>query len=276
MLQQFCQLVILGTLLLFSGCACTSSSRGGDSQSCSVDHPESCPGSEEISWTGPSDVKLSALKEQFNLSSVYAASDPEWQQLLKLRNWVHSRWQHDGMNFPENYDSVFILNEAAKGVRFRCVEYSFVLADVYRAMGWPARLVRVQGSQGAHVLSEVFIASLDKWVLMDGQHDAHVTIDDTPLSVYEFYQATHPRAGEPAPVGMVESQSDGYVEWTQPYLEYLMYPQSLAYGMQLKKMFVLADPDLPELKRKPSYLEQQGTVYIRISDPAVVYSKIGN
>ena len=138
-------------------------------------------------------------------------------------------------------------------------------------MGWPGRMVRIQGPGGAHVVSEVFSREFGKWILTDGQHDVHVSEDGVPLSILEFQQAVV--AGQtgkivPAP----PNESFDYVAWTSGYLRYLMYPADVSYGRQMTKILVLADKDDPGPQSKPGYLSD--TEYELIRDSGIVYPRI--
>lgn len=223
----------------------------------------------DLEWRGASDRMLARLKTEYQLNTVLLEGGTELTQLVRLRDWVHSRFRHHSTNFPAEFDSLYILEQAKRGERYRCVEYAFLLADVYRAMGWPARLVRLEGERGAHVVTEVYSSGFAKWILMDGQHATHVLRNKVPVSVYEFQQAVLLSRNSLSPQ-QVEEKLD-YVEWNTGYLRYLMYPQDMSYGKQLATLIVLAPPGDAGPKTKPAYLLEHGTEYIITCDPKVVY-----
>jgi len=112
-------------------------------------------------WRGAADGALGLLRHRYNLSSLVSGKKAGLPRLTVLRDWVHRRWQHHSTNRPQRMDALSILANAERGERFRCVEYSIVLAQVYRAMGYCARLIRLQG-KGAHVATEVYAPTLGK------------------------------------------------------------------------------------------------------------------
>ena len=235
--------------------------------------PDGTPG---IIWGGPTDGMLSRLREEYSLDSIAAGARTEIERLCLLRDWVHGRFAHHSHNVPAMFDTLYILEKAHGGKQFRCVEYSFVLADVYRAMGWPARLVRLEGRSGAHVVTEVYSQVFGKWLMMDGQHSAHVLLGeapaDVPADVSEFREAVVTQRSSELEPRLADGTLD-YIEWNAGYLEYLMYAQDLAYGNQLSTLLVLAPPDDPGPEIKPDYLQVHGTTYVIVHDRAIVYPR---
>jgi transglutaminase-like putative cysteine protease len=225
-----------------------------------------------IQWSGPSDLKLARLRSEYSLDSIEAGVKTELDRLCRLRDWVHDRFAHHSHNVPAVFDSLHILEKAQHGERFRCVEYSFILADVYRAMGWPARLVRLEGRSGAHVVTEVFSQELDKWLVMDGQHAAHVLLGGRPIDVFEFREAVVTRRGSELAPQLADGTLD-YVAWNAGYLEYLMYAQDLSFGNQLSSLLVLAPPGDPGPATKPDYLKEHGTAYVLVHNRVDVYPR---
>jgi len=43
--------------------------------------------------------------------------------------WVHTRWSHVGDANSQPHDPMGLLDAAAKGDNFRCVEYGITVAD---------------------------------------------------------------------------------------------------------------------------------------------------
>lgn len=219
----------------------------------------------ELVWHGELDGALALLKDRYGLASVIEGAETELDQLMAIRNWVHGRWEHDCCNIPERFDSLSILQAAERGERFRCVEYAITLADAYRALGWCARFVRLQG-RGAHAVTEVYARDHDGWVLMDGQHAAHVSRGGVPLSARAIQQAL--AAGATDLVAHVDGPPVDYLAWLAPMLDYVMVPLENSYGRQLDTLVVLPPPagELP--RSKPRYL--RNTTYRLASGPALL------
>lgn len=136
-----------------------------------------------------------------------------WDTARALLTWVHQQWQHANDHVTEP-DALDVLDRAAAGERFACVEYSIVLTQALNAVGIPARRLQLfqagrhQGFGRGHVVSEAWIDDLARWVLLDGQNGAWWTNGDGPLGVLEL-QARHAAGSGPAAfVSEVESYDD--------------------------------------------------------------------
>jgi hypothetical protein len=175
----------------------------------------------------PDDPDLVTLRHKYDLQKVVAGPGDDYDQLARLAKWVHDRWSHSGDNTPSRSDPLTILAEAQQGKRFRCVEYSIVVAACAQALGMPARTlglktkdVETAKSGAGHVVSEVWLQSRRKWVFVDGQMDAIPEKDGLPLNAVEF-QAAFAR-NEPGLKIRSSSKTDAasYIAWVAPYLYY--------------------------------------------------------
>lgn len=216
-------------------------------------------------WHGELDGVLPWLRSQYGLGGVAGSAQNEFERLVALRDWVHGRWEHDCCNQPPRFDALSILAEAERGQRFRCVEYAIVLTQVYRAMGYCARFVRLQGSGGAHAVTEVFAPGLGKWILMDGQHAAHVSLEGKPLSAIELRAAV--AAGQDLE-GHVAGSPIDYVQWVKGMLDYIMVPSDTSYGHELDELVVLTPDGMSAPQSKPAYLRRSR--YVTTHDAAAI------
>jgi len=127
-------------------------------------------------------------------TDLQAFGDPEI--IIKALEWVSTQWEHDSFNRPpENATSHEILRNAAKGRRYRCVEYGKVLSDLLLSLGYVSRTVGLKniaaayGSLGmGHVASEVWSDSLQKWIFVDPQFSIYAKRGDEFINFYEMYQ----------------------------------------------------------------------------------------
>ena len=147
--------------------------------------------------TGAPNVYLNRLKDQYLLEKVVEGANSDSAKALRILQWSHSQWKHNGNNEPKKRDALSILEEAkTEGKQFRCVEYGIVGAAALNAIGLPARVLAlkmkdvetIEGGAG-HVLLEVYLPDLKKWVLMDGQWDAMPVLNGVPLNAAELQQA---------------------------------------------------------------------------------------
>ncbi len=176
---------------------------------------------------GPEDPSLRQLRKEYELDKVVAGAASDYERLRRIVKWTHDRWKHSGDNTPSKSDPLTILTEAKEGKQFRCVEYATVVTSCAQALGMPARRlslkredVETAESGAGHVVAEVWIESLGKWVFVDGQWDAIPEKDGTPLNAVEFQDAI----GHKAPGLKIRSSSgikeDMYLYWVTPYLYY--------------------------------------------------------
>ncbi len=180
--------------------------------------------------------RLKTLREKYKLDDVVSKSKSQFEAQLSLLSWVHNKWVHDGLSEPAHEDALTILNEVEQGKRFRCVEYSVVLAEVLQAMGYPARVVSLRkdgmsyGVGKGHVITEAWNDEIGKWIAFDGQNNATWRIANRALSAEEVREVG--RTGMPEQIRLSfgatswipqeEPESERRATW-QPYFEHLGY-----------------------------------------------------
>ena len=170
---------------------------------------------------------LNTLREQYNLDAIVAGAANDTERALRMVNWVHQQWNHNGMNEPSKPDALTILAEAKQGKQFRCVEYGTVTAAALNAIGLPARrlglkMKEVETTQygAGHVLLEVYLPDLKKWVMLDGQFDIMPVLNNVPLTAVEFQQAIANNYDKLEIRSLSGTSKMQYVNWIYPYLYY--------------------------------------------------------
>ena len=144
--------------------------------------------------------RLKRLREEYRLEEVVQGESDEFRRLLKLRHWVHQRWQFD---FNQNFkgDAFAILEKAKTGCGFNCAHSMTVLHAVLSSMGYVSRYVLVDrnhedlGCSRHHGVNEVWSNDYAKWVLFDAQYDCHFERDGIPLSALELHEAVRANEG---------------------------------------------------------------------------------
>ncbi|HMP99505.1 MAG TPA: transglutaminase domain-containing protein [Cyclobacteriaceae bacterium] len=138
---------------------------------------------------------LVTLNEQYALGELAKDAD-ELSRVLALLDWTRNRFEHSGSNQPSDFKVLTILKEAEEGNKFRCVEYGIVLKSALSAQGFQARTlglktkdVEITKIGAGHVLTEVWLNSHQKWVLMDGQINVMPMLNEVPLNAVEFQRA---------------------------------------------------------------------------------------
>jgi hypothetical protein len=175
----------------------------------------------------PGDEYLTRLREEYRLSDVVAGKGSEYEKVRAVSRWVRSRWEHNGSNEPQKPDPISILQEASQGKRFRCVEYSVVLAAALDAIGIPSRVVglktedvETRESGAGHVVTEAYISDARKWVMVDGQWDVIPTLKGKPLGAVELQQALAKQSKGLGVDSFSGTTAKKYFAWVAPYLFY--------------------------------------------------------
>jgi transglutaminase-like putative cysteine protease len=174
---------------------------------------------------------LQQLKTAYRLDEVIAGARSDSAKALRILNWVHHQWRHNGSNQPQKNDALSILAEAKEGKNFRCVEYGIVATAALNAIGLPARVlalktkdVETTESGAGHVLLEVYLKDLKKWVLMDGQFNITPLLNGIPLNAVELQHAIAKQYDQLEIRSMTGASKAGYLQWVYPYLYYLDVP----------------------------------------------------
>lgn len=170
---------------------------------------------------------LVTLRTTYKLDSIVQDSKSDFEKIQKIQSWVQSRWEHDGNNTPEKYDVLYILKEAEKGERFRCVEYSYVARKCLSSLGFRTRGLGLMTKDisevkwgGGHVANEIYLNDLNKWMFIDPQFDVIAIKDSIPLNAVELQSCIS--KGEKFeiinPNGTITKVE--YIKWIGPYLYY--------------------------------------------------------
>ena len=181
----------------------------------------------EWRWSRAGEPYLTQLCEDQRLDALVAGLRDDFERVRRVSHWVHGLWPHDGSNEPERRDPAAILREAAAGKRFRCVEYSVVMAGCLTALGLPARTlslmtadVETRESGAGHVVVEAYLRDRGRWVVADAQWDVVPRLGEQPLCAVELQRAI--AEGDPALVmdGLAGPQAEHYASWMFRYLHF--------------------------------------------------------
>jgi len=163
---------------------------------------------------------LAQLRESYNLNKVAGHSD-ELTQLFNVMNWLHEQVKHDNVPLPEQCNALHILELAQdKPVTMNCYALATVLLELLLSLGFYARRIRCRAYDAydldSHVVTAVFVHSLDKWIFLDPSWNTYVTDDHgTILGLEEF---RHHLAKE-LPVRV--NGNPEHTEWASFYLSYM-------------------------------------------------------
>lgn len=236
---------------------------------------------EMFTYSNSGNSYLSELKKTFSLDDLIDETSSDTKNLSNLVNWVHSRWSHNGVNTPKSSDPLSILKEACDGKSFRCVEYSKVLAGVTAALGYPSKVVGLMTEDvetkeygAGHVVAEIFLKDINKWVVADPQFDAIPVRNDVALNLVELKNLLCSRNSEIKFLShfLDESDSDDYVNWLHPYLFYFRYTFNNSFENTGKRSGVVLCPEgspFPTVFQKTTPIEN----VIYTTDFCAMYEK---
>lgn len=173
---------------------------------------------------------LNRLRAKYPLDSLIQNAANDTEKALKILNWVHKQWKHNGNNTPKKNDAISILEEVKTGKNFRCVEYGIVTTACLNAVGLKARTlslktkdVETTRSGAGHVLLEVYLNDLAKWVMLDGQWDAMPVLNNAPLNAVEFQKAIAENYQNLEIRSISGANKRYYVDWIYPYLYFFSF-----------------------------------------------------
>lgn len=144
-----------------------------------------------VQFEDPQQVKVKALA-QLLPAAIQRERNP-LRQLLRLRTWVASQWQHTprGSAYAP-WDPATVLDWTRQAQAGRtpvpitiCVHYGAVFAALATSLGHRARCIATAGdlrSANGHFVAEVLDESQNQWVLHDANLDMHFEEDGRRLS----------------------------------------------------------------------------------------------
>jgi photosystem II stability/assembly factor-like uncharacterized protein/pimeloyl-ACP methyl ester carboxylesterase len=140
---------------------------------------------------------LAALRTKYNLDAIIAGCRGDMERVKMICAWVHTRWSHVGDANSQPHDPMGLLDAAAKGDNFRCVEYGITVAGCLNAVGIPARVVGARSADvetrpfgAGHVFAEAWLADRKKWMFVDAQMNiVGESGSGEPLNALEFRDA---------------------------------------------------------------------------------------
>lgn len=225
--------ILLCILLMLSLCACrTNDSANINEVATDIILEETEVMNSFVSWCPYPDDYLKELCDTYELEKLTENCQSDYEKVETITNWVSGLWSHDGMNQPEQDDPMYILDQVMNhGQQYRCVEYGTVISGCLNALGFECRKlglktkdVETREHSAGHVVSEVYLEDLKKWVFIDGQWGAIPMLEDTPLSAYEFGVAIREKDSNLKinwANNVYQAPDSEYFEWIEPYLYYM-------------------------------------------------------
>ncbi len=162
------------------------------------------------------------LREKYKLAEIIGDESPDFEQLLQLNNWVYHRWRY-GKTDPDldfyQFNALKLLEQAARGRKYVCAEYTTVLVQICLSLGFTARPVYLERPfrteeehrkaviptietvrkrprrtpnrrwGGGHLVAEAWLESLQKWVVLDPTKNRYYSnLSGEPLNAIEIHK----------------------------------------------------------------------------------------
>ena len=177
------------------------------------------------------DSYLERLASDWKLELVTAGARTDQERVILLCYYVSGLWTHSPSNIPAKNDPQSILSDVQNGARYRCVEYSIVLASFCEAIGLCARVVRLSVSPdpGAecHAVAEVFLDDEGRWIMADGQWGIVPCKNKTALSLKGIQDCIIMGDKKLSFFSISQMAKSAYYFWLAPFLNTFSANRSL-------------------------------------------------
>lgn len=218
--------------------------------------------------SGLNNSYLEKLKANYPIDSIASTAKNDFEKVKTIASWVHGLWEHDGYNTPKQNDALYILNEVKAGQRFRCVEYGIVTTACLNAIGLPSRTLSLKTknaestpSGAGHVVMEVFLKDMNKWIMVDPQWDAIPWSKGKPLNAVEFQKAITDKCDIEILTNNKELNKYQYEAWIYSYLYYFSYKFDNRENIPKDKRITINDKSelmlVPKGAKKPTIFQRK-------------------
>lgn len=162
----------------------------------SVDHTSNPTFKKNTAFSSFEDLsfpKFQALKDKYQLDTIFHGEQDEFKRMLLLRDWIRKvikigdfEESYPGEGYAEN-----ILDAALKGQGYHCGHYMVVQNAVMNTYGYVTRCLGAGpgvkgGPDGHHGINEIWSNQYQKWFLSDAKYNHHFEKNGIPLSALEI------------------------------------------------------------------------------------------
>ena len=159
-----------------------------------VDNPDFYTNTTFKSYEDLSFPRFKALKEKYQLDTIFHGEKDEFKRILLLRHWIKKTIPIDILvPHPGDGTAEGILDEALKGNGFHCAYFMVVHNEIMNACGFVPRIINadegalnLQGQIGHHGTNEIWSNTYHKWFFSDAMVDIHFEKNGIPLSALEI------------------------------------------------------------------------------------------
>jgi hypothetical protein len=158
-----------------------------------VDNPQFRENKVFSSYEDLTSPKFAALKQKYQLDTVFKGETDELKRILLLRHWIKTVIRIDDFksHYSGNGYAEGILDAALEGEGFHCGHYMVVQNAIMNAYGYVTRCLgagagQKGGPDGHHGINEIWLNGYNKWFMSDAKYDHHFEKDGIPLSALEI------------------------------------------------------------------------------------------
>jgi len=160
-----------------------------------VNNSEFIPNTAFVDYEDYSSPKFKALKEKYQLDTIFHGETDEMKRILLLRHWISTHIKIDNYGPYAGDGSVeSILDEALKGHGYHCGHYTAVQNAILNGYGYVTRCLIVDVGVpvdyivggGHHAINEVWSDQYHKWFVCDAKYDYQFEKNGVPLSALEI------------------------------------------------------------------------------------------
>ena len=157
-----------------------------------VNNTDFIPNTIFVSEEDLSSPKFRALKEKYQLDTIFHGEQDELKRILLLRNWISEKIMISDFedSYPGEGYAEGILDAALNGHGFHCGHYMIVQNAIMNAYGYVTRCLGAGpgvkgGPDGHHGMNEIWLNKYKKWFLSDAKYNHHFEKNGIPLSALE-------------------------------------------------------------------------------------------
>lgn len=129
-------------------------------------------------------LRAAQIKEYFQLDTLYSADADTWSRALAIGEFVATNIPHANQKeYPKRVDAIGLW-EYTKSVEpaFNCRLHSIMTFELLSSVGIKARYItclpKDERDMDCHVVNEVWLPEMNKWVMLDTDMGGHYVTDD--------------------------------------------------------------------------------------------------
>ncbi len=206
-----------------------------------------------------------------------------FSDVLELLSRVHNSALHDGNTSVMTRSCFDIIEHIKEYKTLRCVEYSYLLAQVLLAYSIPARVIGLKKKtvetaecDAGHVVVEFWSYQFNKWIMLDPQYAVYLIHNDTPLSCVEIVNIgiNNTKVIKAKNSRLIENDIEKYKAWLGEYLYYIdtaVTPDQNTTNDQ--RIYELKYMIVPEGAMVPTIFQRIYPLSVQAVDTDVFYQK---